>query len=289
MGGRRWVWAAGLFALHGAAALAQEKIAFPSNNTDIAGSATTIEGYLYRPPGDGPFPAVVGLHGCSGMLTRDRSGVSPLYAQWGQHLKASGFVVLLVDSFTPRKVTSVCGVAQQSDVEPSSVRPRDAYGALLHLQAQPYVRPDRIAVMGWSHGGGTTLYTVAPVARGRPSPLKHDFAAAIPLYPGWCRLNAHGASWKPVMPMLALIAGADDWTPAEPCVALLEGARSAGAAIDIVVYPGAHHAFDSPAPLRTLDSVKLPSGRLPTVGQDPAARADAYKRTVEFLRARLGG
>ncbi len=280
-------------ALQAGAASAQDKVALRSNDADIAGratgSATTIDGYLYRPAGAGPFPAVVGLHGCNGMLTRDRAGVQQIYDHWGQHLKANGFVLLLVDGFTPRGVTNVCGVAQQAAVAPSNVRPRDAYGGLLYLQAQPYVQASKIAVMGWSHGGGTALYTVAPSAPGRPAPLKHDFAAAVPFYPGWCRARDHGAGWKPVVPMLALLGGADDWTPSEPCLALLEGAKSAGATIDIVVYPGAHHAFDSPAQVRTLDNVKLPNGRSPTVGQDPQARADSYRRVVEYLRARLGG
>lgn len=278
---------AGFLALQSAAVPAQEKIEFKSNDADIAGQATGIDGYLYRPEGAGPFPAVVGLHGCSGMLTRDRSAVTPIYAAWGEHLKRNGFVALLVDGFTPRNVTIVCG-NPKPEVSPDRARPRDAYGALLHLQAQPFVRPGAIAVIGWSHGGGTTLYTVAPVSPGRPSSPKGDFAAAIAFYPGWCRAKDQGAGWKPVMPMLALLGGADDWTPSEPCLALLESARSAGAAIDIVVYPGAHHAFDSPSGIRTLESVKLPSGRSPTVGGDPAARADAYRRVVEFLRARLG-
>ncbi len=127
---RRWIWAAGLLALQSAAALAQEKIVFPSNDADIAGRATAIDGYLYRPAGNGPFPASVGLHGCSGMLTRDRSGVTPIYAQWAQHLRANGFVVLLIDGFSPRKVTNVCGVLHQPDVEPSIVRPRVRWSSI---------------------------------------------------------------------------------------------------------------------------------------------------------------
>ena len=277
-----------LVALHVSLAWAQEKVEFPSNDADIAGAPTVIAGRLYRPEGAGPFPAVVGLHGCAGMLTRDGASVSPTYAAWAEHLQANGFVVLLVDGFTPRRVTNVCG-APNPEASPDRVRTRDAYGALLHLQAQPFVRPDGVAVMGWSHGGGATLFTVAPVAPARPAALPNgDFRAAVAMYPGWCRVKEHGAQWKPAIPMLALLGGADDWTPPEPCLALLEGARSAGAPIEIGVYPGANHAFDSPAGTRTLESVRLPSGRSPTVGGDPAARADAYRRVVAFLRARLG-
>jgi len=33
-----------------------------------------IQGYLAKPEGAGPFPAVVGLHGCGGMTTRQSGG-----------------------------------------------------------------------------------------------------------------------------------------------------------------------------------------------------------------------
>ena len=44
--------------------LASESVNFPSALRQ-AGAAVQLSGYLYRPDGPGPFPAVVMLHGCS--------------------------------------------------------------------------------------------------------------------------------------------------------------------------------------------------------------------------------
>src|SRR5215216_5940727 len=43
-----------------------------------------ITGKLYRPTGNGPFPAVVMLHGCSGIfsLSDPTKGVGSVYTEW---------------------------------------------------------------------------------------------------------------------------------------------------------------------------------------------------------------
>src|ERR1700738_2336805 len=50
---------------------AQEKVTFPSLDADLTGGKpTTVSGFLYRPEGSGPFPTVVGLHGCNGLMDK---------------------------------------------------------------------------------------------------------------------------------------------------------------------------------------------------------------------------
>jgi poly(3-hydroxybutyrate) depolymerase len=67
----------------GLPAHAQEKIAFPSTDADLkGGTPTAITGYLYRPEGSGPFPTIVGMHGCNGLVENDGK-VSELYSAWG--------------------------------------------------------------------------------------------------------------------------------------------------------------------------------------------------------------
>lgn len=66
----------------------------------------TLYHSLYRPEGNGPFPAVVLLHTCG--------GIQPHISDWGQRLKESGYVALAVDSFTPRGARIVCGNWQVS-------------------------------------------------------------------------------------------------------------------------------------------------------------------------------
>src|SRR5499426_4638624 len=54
-----------------------------------------IQGYLAKPEGAGPFPAVIGLHGCAGMLGATKRKLVDALVGWG-------YVVLLVDSFATR-------------------------------------------------------------------------------------------------------------------------------------------------------------------------------------------
>src|SRR5467141_2770464 len=60
-----------------------------------------IQGDLARPDGAGPFPAVVGLHGCAGMHETTEQRLA-------NDLTASGYVTLLVDSFATRRIDHLC-------------------------------------------------------------------------------------------------------------------------------------------------------------------------------------
>src|SRR5436190_19884598 len=106
------------------AARAQEAVHFPSLD-----GATPLDGYLYRPAGEGRYPAVVGLHGCSGMFSRATGGIGPLYREWAGELTRRGYVVLLVDSFRPRRHGETCSI-DGFDLDLYRKRPRDAYAAL---------------------------------------------------------------------------------------------------------------------------------------------------------------
>jgi dienelactone hydrolase len=125
------------------------------------------------------------------------------------------------------------------------VRPLDAAGALAWLRARPDVIPDRIGLQGWSNGGSTVLATVSPVAPGVPSA---GFRAALAFYPG-CGL--HGAfedkPLQPYAPTLVLHGTADEEVSYRRCQQLVERSRAAGGRIDIKLYAGATHGFDSPA------------------------------------------
>src|SRR5947199_10180248 len=48
---------------------AQELVHFPSLDDNGQGQpATHLDGYLFRPAGEGRHPAILGLHGCSGLF-----------------------------------------------------------------------------------------------------------------------------------------------------------------------------------------------------------------------------
>jgi dienelactone hydrolase len=210
----------------------------------LNGSIERIPLTVARPAGEGPFPAVVILHDCSGL--GPRSSGAP--GRWSRELVAHGYVTLLPDSFTTRgHPDGVCtdGRPSRGEVAPAR-RALDAYAALAHARALPFVDGRHVGLMGGSHGGSTTLAALA-AADGDGDPLaraqRDGFAAAVALYPG-CRARYGGwrpdadGAYRPVAPLLILIGDRDDWTPAAPCEALVRSTRDGPHPAEIVVYPG---------------------------------------------------
>jgi dienelactone hydrolase len=254
------------------------------------GVPTKLDGRLYRPPGDGPFPAVVGMHGCSGRDQKNRDAPLAYIAGWAEHLMALGYVVLLPESFRSRGVAEICTESSKS-VSPLNHRPRDALGALAWLRAQKFVRGNAVFLMGWSNGGMTTL---AALRADNFQDLRRraggDFNAAASLYPS-CTAQVK-SKWTTRTPLLVLTGAEDDWTPAEPCREMAERSRANGEPVEYLAYPGAYHGFDAP-PHKPVLRADVPRAKTNgkghvTIADDPAARADAYARVPGFF-ARHGG
>ena len=266
---------------------AAEDVSFPSLDQALGKSeATVLRGLLFKPEGPGPFPAIIGLHGCGGMFGSGGKIMSR-DAQWADFLSAHGFIVLLVDSFGSRGVGNVC--AQRSPaVDPSRERPYDAYAALQYLRTLPLVHADRIGLLGWSQGGATVLFTIDSSAPARPTVLPEgDFRAAVAFYPGWCDGKYHRSGWSSKIPLLVLIGEKDNWTQAAPCRYFLEHSRRDDTALTVVIYPDAFHDFDWPdLPLHAVTSVSTRSGN-PTTGTNPAASEDAHKRVLSYFERYL--
>jgi dienelactone hydrolase len=140
--------------------------------------------------------------------------------------------------------------------------------------------------MGGSHGGSTTL--AALFATGGAAPAGGPrFAAGVALYP---RCAIRSGVYQPLAPLLILIGEKDDWTPAADCRTLVEASQRAGHPMAIKIYPGAHHSFDSPNPVRyvaTRINPNAPGGRGATTGGDPAAWADSIREVLAFFDRHL--
>jgi dienelactone hydrolase len=278
------------------------------NTTSPSGASEQIPARLLKPDGLGPFPAVVMMHDCSGLGPRS-SGAPD---RWARELLTHGYVVLIPDSFTTRgHGHGVCTDPSPTRTEVSPFRRiRDAYAALAYLRTLPYVDRARIGLMGGSHGGSTTLASMASAESDR-EPLARDkragFAAAVALYPNcairlgsWRTESGAGmngptvrylGAYKAVAPLLILIGEKDDWTPAEPCRNLAHAAEQAGYPVKIKIYPGAHHSFDSNNPVRYVAArvnANSPTGRGATTGGDSEAWADSIREAVGFFGQHLG-
>ncbi len=268
-----------------AAAAAQEKVRFASLDGKNDASPTELDGYLFRPAQiNGSYPMVVFLHGCGGLISSTSHKIMSREIDWAARLNAQGMGVLMVDSFTPRGSGEMCsrsGFKEWLYLR----RPADAYGALAYLQRQPFVAKDRIGLIGWSNGGGATLFAIGRRSPGRPSDFTGpDFRAAVAFYPGSCNEHRLGADWTTSIPLLILVGGSDVWTPAGPCKEVAEHAVARGASVEFRAYPGAYHDFDWPGlKRRELIAYTTRDGVVPITGEDPAARADAIQRVEAFL------
>lgn len=236
-------------------------------------SPVRVIGYLARPPGQGPFPAVVLLHGCGGFH-------APMLS-WADRLSRDGYVALAVDSFGTRNIEDYCtGLV-------STYQALDAYAALRWLQDKSFVRTSRVAVMGFSQGGWAVLESLDKGVMEHLFP--HKFRAGIAFYPV-CKYSS-GIMTKPV---LVLIGGADTWTPSEDCVDMAAGRTTLGSPrkdgdrsmVELKVYPDVHHSFD------VLDLSLAPGRGLMAFGHrnefNEEATRDSIRRVRAFLARTIG-
>ena len=207
-------------------------------------------------------------HGCAGIHDSTKRRLVDEFVAWG-------YVILLVDSFATRGIEQAC--TGGGFFERARRRPSDAYGALAFLARQTFVDPQRVAAVGFSHGGWATL-SVAETNSFElfvvPSNLR--FRAAVAFYP-----LCWAAGARPGIPTLILIGTLDEWTPAADCSEKIDAWRTDGVPIELVVYPSVHHSFYYPElqPGRTMFGHWLE--------YNEEAATDATRRMREFLKRHL--
>lgn len=242
-------------------------VAIPVNDPAVK----AIAGALTMPEGKGPFPVVVYIPPCGGPnfpmeLAQEKS--------WIEQLRGKGIATLIVDPFVPRGLVE--GNCSQLLTVLDDVRNKkeatlailtqagsDAAAAVKAVKAMPDIDPSKVFLMGLSYGGTASLY-----AADAHAPGEHDNAVAgVVSYFPLCYDNLQVS-----VPTLIMIGDKDDWTgPVAACEAL-KGKSN----IEVVVYPGATHAFTMP-----FDKPINVAGHV--LAYDPAATKDAAARATAFF------
>ncbi|MBR1086643.1 dienelactone hydrolase family protein [Bradyrhizobium manausense] len=255
---------------------APQTVYFPS-----ADGHTSLTSYVFLPRTQGPWPAIVMLHGRAGPYSsNDNAGctfvgagnaspcnagtLSKRHAMWGEYWSARGYLAILPDSFGPRGKAHGFGRFTHSDpdraeVNETEVRPLDAEGTLAYLRGRGDVVPGQVYLQGWSNGGSTALNVIIRQESRQGSPQGNQqgnqqrnnaYRGALVFYPG-CGQAALLASTIVTTVPIAMFLGADDEEVSpDICQHVADRSRQAGSPIDVTLYPGATHDFDEPSSSR---------------------------------------
>ncbi len=181
---------------------------------------------VYHPLIDPPYPVVIDMHGCSGIVASRKR-------LWIKRMQSWGYALVKADSFSPRGDGNICDDTLK--ISPFE-RLADIESILSYILASNEFDHDNIFLMGMSHGGTTALLT-----HHYPRPLFRRFGGVIAFYP-YCYNRIPSL----LSDTLILIGGRDDWTPADYCRQMVI-TETNDYNLDIVVYPNAYHSFDVPS------------------------------------------
>ncbi|MBW2409049.1 MAG: dienelactone hydrolase family protein [Deltaproteobacteria bacterium] len=237
-----------------------EWVTFKGTCTTIDGTGFRLKAKLSKPAGAGPFPAVIMMHCCAG----DTPSLDP----WEEGLVNWGYVVLRLDSLTPRKMKTFCGDPYIDSLVKN--RCQDACDAKSYLMRLAYVDKEKIGIIGWADGGMAAISAIRDATR--PKNLSSPFKAAIALYPRCDPVHDLNA------PLLVMIGRDDDWYPAERCKKyLIPG--NAPYEITLKIYDNTAHGFDwENINIRYLGH---------TLKYNPGATQDAMSQAKKFLSKHL--
>jgi dienelactone hydrolase len=252
-----------------------------------ADGVTEIVGYLFRPAGSGPHPAVAMLHGRAGpysandnatctTVARDVSSpcnaetLSKRHRMWGEYWAERGYLALLPDSFGPRGKAhgfgrDTHGDPEREGVNELTVRPSDAEGALSYLRGRSDVVANRIFLQGWSNGGSTALNVM--IRQG----AQGGFRAALVFYPGCGREALLENAVATSAPLTLFLGSDDEEVNPEICQHVAQRSIDAGTAVFVAFYPGATHDFDDPGEKRQ------------SVPGNATAKDDAMKQAIAIV------
>ena len=216
-----------------------------------------ITGKLFRTHWSGARPAVVLLHGCAGIysFSDPARGLARLYTEWAERLTSVGYTALLVDSFTARGgLQNQCGNGS-AGVSEVGDRPHDAYAALSHLlsrKSKVVTDPNRVFLLGWSHGASSVFSSLSDTMSTRK---EGGFRAGFAFYPGCGLYNAFGgistSTYVPYAPLTIFHGAIDPLYINGYCQTRLRLAVEAGATeargnpMQMIGYSGAQHGFDN--------------------------------------------
>lgn len=230
--------------------LVSSDIQFPSPD------GTSVNGYLTRPKGDGPLPAIVVIH--------ENQGLTDHIRDVARRLAKAGYVALAPDLLSREGGTksfadgpaAIAGIGKLNETGITN----DLTGAINYLKGQSFVRANKIGVTGFCWGGGNVLLIAT---------RNKDLSAAVVYY------GRSPKNLDDVQNITAAVLGnyGEKDAPITSQVPKLEEAmKKYGKSFEYKIYAGAPHAFNNDTN--------------PQRYQAEAAK-EAWAKTLDFFKKHL--
>jgi carboxymethylenebutenolidase len=222
-----------------------------SDYVNFARTGGTTAGYLAKPAHPGPGVIVI----------QEWWGLVPHIEGVADRLVAEGFVALAPDLYhgrTTRSPDEAGKMMMSLRIEDAA---RDLDGAISYLKEQPEVTGPKVGTIGFCMGGALSLFAAC---------RNRDVGACVVFYGGHPNVKPDLAALQ--APVLGLYGGKDGSVTPEVVADLDRRLAALGKRHEFHTYPDAAHAFFNDT--------------RPGV-YDPEASADAWARTLAFLRREL--
>lgn len=226
-----------------------------SENVNYPGEGYTLQGYLSRPTGKGPFPAVIVVHHNRGLIEHFRD-VS-------RRLASQGYAALAVDLLSRQGGTAAFATPEAAtkafQKENDDALISDLNAAYQYLDSHSAVRKNDIAIMGFAAGAQKTFLYVTTNPKLKAAVI---YYGSPPSDDRLARIEC---------PILEIVGDKD--ARFAPTVPVLEGKmKQLGKNYEWKIYPGADHDFFEDSDERY---------------NQPAAK-QSWAVVLEFLKRNLG-
>lgn len=301
----------------------------PTNGSNYQAEVTETV-YLTNPTGGNPLkailfipasstivPAVVVQHGSGGLWSSSDMSNTQLASQfniWIDSFRVNKIAALFIDSYTARGVKNFPNMAPPENIFLAAefIRPRDAYAGLSYLRTLNRINANKIALLGFSHGGTSVLSTMVDAqAVSKPvwslissgttytdgvlspaqRPAEGGFVAAVSYYPGAAMFSYYGrpgtpsnGKYIPYAPIMLHAAGKD---PLYTSLYTNSDNNTSISAYEGLVLKAQQSNLSAPMSLYVYDHAEHSFDGSTGNSEDAKANLLAKKRSLEFLKTYL--
>lgn len=214
------------------------------------GITPAVWGVLELPTAPGSHPGVILLPGSGGWRSD--------YARFARSFADSGWVALAIDYYGERGR----GKSREEEMQNWPVWQATIRNAVTFLAAAPEVGGQPVGLVGYSRGAMLAISVAAS-----PPPI----AAIVDFYGAGSDDDPPDDQLSHVPPIFILHGEADSNIPVALARRLFDRLNAHGGDVEMHLYPGAEHGFNTPW----------------AAGYSDSESSDSWRRTIDFLRRKL--